>query len=122
MRPSLSEASSSDITGLFASLSSNEGFDFRLSDVEDLVTSVDSHKSSVLSALRMRMASLAVESENEESTESISGGEDSGSESREEEYDGGAAENLEIERYRDDMNVVFQEDEIESSGVFSHEE
>ena len=72
MRPSLSEASSSDITDLCASLSSNGGFDFRLSDVEDLVTSVDSHKSSVLSALRMRMASLAVESDSQESTESSS--------------------------------------------------
>ena len=122
MRPSLSEASSSDITGLLASLSSNEGFDYRLSDVEDLVTSVDSHKSSVLSALRMRMASLAVESETEESTESSSGEEDSDTESSLGENEIGVVEHIEIERYGDDMNLVFPEDEIESSGVFSHEE
>ena len=121
LRPSLSEASSSDITDLCASLSSNRGFDFRLSDVEDLVTSVDSHKSSVLLALRMRMASQAVETDSPESTESSSS-EDSEGVEDEEEAEVGAIAHGAVERYVDDMNLVFPDGEIDSSGVFSHEE
>ena len=68
LRTSISEASSDELISLSSSISTNRMMDHRLSDLDELAVSVDSHSSSVISALRLRIAELGVESEDSHSS------------------------------------------------------
>ena len=63
LRSEVSDASSDEIIEMASSISMNRGMERTLSDVEDLIESVDSRTSRTISALRMRLAAIGVDSD-----------------------------------------------------------
>ena len=109
MHSDISSATTEELESLGSSLAMNRSMDYRMSDLEDFVTTVDSHKSSLICSLRMRMATLGIDAHSDEDTSDSS---ESDSDSNSNQGSGRAHHRrAEVLWYRDDVRVV-----VESSG------
>ena len=109
MHSDISSATTEELESLGSSLAMNRSMDYRMSDLEDFVTTVDSHKSPLICSLRMRMATLGIDSPSDEDTSDSS---ESDSDSNSNQGSGRAHHRrAEVLWYRDDVRVV-----VESSG------
>ena len=115
LRTSISEASSDELISLSSSISMNRMMDHRLSDLDNLAVTVDSHSSSVISALRMRIADLGVESDDSYSSS------DSSDSPTETDTSGTSGNEERIVRFRDDV-ILLSRRQRDRAGDFSAEE
>ena len=122
LRESGSDLSHEDLTSLGSSISMNRNMEYTLADMDDLITSIDSHRSSVISGLRMRIMELGIESGSENPYDSDNT--DSSSES-EVESEGRAVlvgvepRLIQSQAYGDDVVEVYEDGD--SRGPFSTE-
>lgn len=129
LRDTGSDISSEEIISLGSSISMNRKMEYTLADMDDLITTIDSHRSSVISGLRMRLLELGIESGSDnpyesDSTESSQDTDDSDRDT----VDGAVLEMgslvVRAQLFRDDLVVVYERDEEDtaSRGIFSAEE
>ena len=105
LRSEISDASSDEIIEMASSISMNRGMERTLTDVEDLIESVDSHTSRTISALRMRLAAIGVESDSSY-TESSDDSSESGDGQNRYEVVGRYLDDVVLESQQDNRSVI----------------
>ena len=102
MRQEISDILSEDLISFGSSLMMKRNLEYTQSDMDDLLSTVDSHRSSVLSSLRRRLIMLGLES----GTESNKTESSESSNYSEEENDGNRINPERVARFADDVRLV----------------